>query len=254
MERQREREKLAQEALATARAALDRIFTALREVEAAAGADAASEAERRAQLAATEADYERVEREAFALREEAAVKGAAVAAGSRERKSARAELASLEARFAAASEAAARADARVASAAQALADVQSAYRAATSELASTEARLHTIEELEANLEGHVPGTRAILEAHARKELDGIVGVVSNLIRVDEQYARALDVAFGAGLSNIVTRTAEDAERGIAYLRAREAGRATFLPLDTLGSRAGERSDRVHDSLSQPVPD
>ena len=238
LERQREREKLAQEALATARAALDRIFTALREVEAAAGADAASEAERRAQLAATEADYERVEREAFALREEAAVKGAAVAAGSRERKSARAELASLEARFAAASEAAARADARVASAAQALADVQSAYRAATSELASTEARLHTIEELEANLEGHVPGTRAILEAHARKELDGIVGVVSNLIRVDEQYARALDVAFGAGLSNIVTRTAEDAERGIAYLRAREAGRATFLPLDTLGSRAG----------------
>jgi chromosome segregation protein len=238
LERQREREKLAQQALATARAALDQIFTSLREVEAAAGADAASEAERRAQLAATEADYERVEREAFALREEAAAKSAAVAVGSRERKSAHAELASLEVRFAAASEAAARADARVASAAQALADVQAAYRAATSELASTEARLHTIEELETNLEGHVPGTRAILEARARKELDGIVGVVSNLIRVDEQYARALDVAFGAGLSNIVTQTAEDAERGIAYLRAREAGRATFLPLDTLGSRAG----------------
>jgi chromosome segregation protein len=229
----------AQEALSTARAALDRIFSALREVEAAAGADAASEAERRAQLAATQADYERVEREAFALREEAA--RSSERRGPRqahELEAARTELRALETGFAAARDAAAQADARVAAAAQALADAQAAYRAATSELASTEARLHTIEELEANLEGHVPGTRAILEANARGEFGGIHGVVSNLIRVDEQYARALDVAFGASLSNIVTQTAEDAEQGIAYLRAREAGRATFLPLDTLGERTG----------------
>jgi chromosome segregation protein len=59
-----------------------------------------------------------------------------------------------------------------------------------------------------------------------------------LVRVEESYARALDIAFGASLSNIVTQTAEDAERAIAFLRAREAGRATFLPLDTLGQRAG----------------
>ena len=102
----------------------------------------------------------------------------------------------------------------------------------------SESRLHTIEELEATLEGHVPGTRAVVEAAARGELTGLHGVVSNLIEVDERYARALDVAFGAGLSNIVTATSEDAERAIAYLREREAGRATFLPLDTLAARDG----------------
>ena len=108
---------------------------------------------------------------------------------------------------------------------------------------ASESRLHTIEELEATLEGHVPGTRAVVEAAARGDLTGLHGVVSNLIEVDEQYARALDVAFGAGLSNIVTATSEDAERAIAYLREREAGRATFLPLDTLAARTVTRSAR-----------
>ncbi len=238
LERQREREKQAQAALALARAALDRIFTALREAEAVAAADAASEAERRAQLQATQADYERLEGEAFALREDAARRSERAATHAREAERAEAHLRAQSDRALAAREAAAHADDRVARAAAALADGQAAYRAATSELASAEARLHTIEELEANLEGHVPGTRAVLEAHRRGEFGGIVGVVSNLIRVDEQYARALDIAFGASLSNIVTERAEDAERAIAYLRAREAGRATFLPLDTLGSRAG----------------
>ncbi|HKU81911.1 MAG TPA: AAA family ATPase, partial [Candidatus Tumulicola sp.] len=80
-----------------------------------------------------------------------------------------------------------------------------------------------------------------VEAWQRGELSGIEGVVSNLIAIDERYARAMDVAFGARLSNVVTRTSEDAERGIEFLNRREAGRATFLPLDTLQDRQGRRA-------------
>ena len=143
---------------------------------------------------------------------------------------------SLSARVAAAESRITHAEERAAAAGARLVSTQVALREATGELAGVEARLHTIEELEASLEGHVPGTRAVLEAVSRRELDGIVGVVSQLIRVDEAYARALDVAFGAGLSNIVSLSAEEAERAIAYLRQRERGRATFLPLDVLGNR------------------
>jgi chromosome segregation protein len=121
-----------------------------------------------------------------------------------------------------------------------VAELQTRYRSVASDLAGAESRLHTIEELEATLEGHVPGTRAVVEAAQRGDLHGLHGVVSNLIEVDERYARALDVAFGAGLSNIVTATSEDAERAVAYLREREAGRATFLPLDTLAARDGRQ--------------
>jgi chromosome segregation protein len=246
LEAQRVRERDAQEALAAARSALDRIFTALREVEAAAAADAASEAERRAQLHAAQAEYDRLEREAFALREEASHKSEAAAALALDVERATAAAHDLEARSAAAAADASAAAARVAAAAQALADAQRAYRDATQQVAAAEARLHTIEELEATLEGHVPGTRAVLEAVAKAELRGVHGVVSNLIRVEETYARALDIAFGAGLSNVVTESSEDAQRAVTLLREREAGRATFLPLDMLGNRTGRSPSDVPD--------
>jgi len=118
----------------------------------------------------------------------------------------------------------------------ALAHAESAYREHAGELKAAESRLQTIEELENALEGHVPGTRAAVEAWQRGELVGIDGVVSNLIEIEERYARAMDVAFGARLSNIVTRTAADAERAIEYLNRTELGRATFMPLETLPKR------------------
>lgn len=238
LEGERELERSAQSAVAAARAELDRVFAALREVEALAAAAAASEAERRAQLTAAHADYERLERETDALREEARHKSERAATLAHGVERAREELAVVQARSQGAHETARIADGRVTEAAEALAAAQAALRTAASELAGAEARLHTLEELEANLEGHIPGTRAVLEAQGRGELRGIYGVISNLIRVDERYARALDAAFGGGLSNIVTETAEHAQRAIEYLRANELGRATFLPLDTLGNRAG----------------
>ncbi|MGA7355257.1 MAG: hypothetical protein WBW76_07490, partial [Candidatus Cybelea sp.] len=118
----------------------------------------------------------------------------------------------------------------------------SAARDHSVELRAAESRLHTIEELENSLEGHVPGTRAIVEAWQRGDLRGIEGIVSNLITTDERYARALDVAFGARLSNVVTATSEDAERGVDFLNRTQTGRATFLPLDTLERRQGRELD------------
>jgi len=232
------RESGAQEAVARARTGLDIVFAELRGVDAAAASAAASEAERRVQIDALQSTYERLERDGFALRTDAEGRTEIVAEHVRALEAAQVARAALAARETDARAALAAADEAVAGAAEALAHAEAAYRSATSELAGAEARLHTIEELEANLEGHVPGTRAVLEATSRGRFGGIIGVVSNLVRVDERYARALDVAFGASLSNIVTETSEAAERAIAYLRSNEAGRATFLPLDTLGARTG----------------
>ena len=234
----REREAAATRAVADARGSLDTIYADLRGVEAIVAERAASEAERRARLASTQsdiarlgADIARLDAERERLTARAAETRAALAEcdAAIERFSAEArlqrELATAEG---------ARGDAATTRAAE----LQARYRAVASDLAASESRLHTIEELEATLEGHVPGTRAVVEAAARGDLRGLHGVVSNLIDVDERYARALDIAFGAGLSNIVTATSEDAERAVAYLREREAGRATFLPLDTLANREG----------------
>ena len=241
----RTREAVATQAVADARGALDTIYAELRQVEAIVAERAASEAERRARLASTQSDLSRLTAERARLDAE----GTRLTARSIETRAVLDECDTLIARFErdalAQRELATAEGARGDAAGTRVAELQARYRGVASDLAASESRLHTIEELEATLEGHVPGTRAVVEAAARGDLTGLHGVVSNLIDVDERYARALDVAFGAGLSNIVTATSEDAERAVAYLREREAGRATFLPLDTLAARDGHKLGALH---------
>jgi chromosome segregation protein len=239
LEAAREEELRAQSALSHARGELDTIFTQLREVEAAASAVAARKAERRVQSENARSEAERLEREVEAARARAeqleiACGGATHRFGERERQLAQLETQLLDARGR--HEDAERA---VVQAQSDLSHAMTAHREYASEVAAAQSRLHTIEELENAMEGHVPGTRAVMEAFTRGDLRGLEGVVSNLIETEEQYARAMDIAFGARLSNIVTRTSEDAERAIEYLNVKELGRATFLPLDTLQNRTGK---------------
>ncbi len=239
LEAARERELQAQSALSHARGELDAIFTQLREVEAAATALATRKAERRVQGENARAEAERLEHETAAARvrcEQFEIQAGAATHKFTERER---QLQHLETQLVDARGRVEDAEHAVAQAQTDVAHALTAHREYSSEVAAAESRLHTIEELENSLEGHVPGTRAVVEAWQRGELHGIEGIVSNLITTDEQYARAMDIAFGARLSNIITSTSEDAERAIDYLNRKEMGRATFLPLDTLQNRPGK---------------
>ncbi|HEX3671164.1 MAG TPA: chromosome segregation protein SMC [Candidatus Cybelea sp.] len=243
----RDRELAAAAALAAARGSLETIFTRLRAVEAAAAEFAARKAERRVQAESLRAEAERLDAEERSARDRAeqleiAAGGAIHRESERRRQLAIAEEELLDSRG--------RAEDSDRAATLAQEDVTkalAAHRDHSVEVKAAESRLHTIEELENSLEGHVPGTRAIVEAWQRGELRGIEGIVSNLITTDERYARAMDVAFGARLSNVVTTSSEDAERCVEFLNRKEAGRATFLPLDTLAKREGRTlDDRLSD--------
>jgi chromosome segregation protein len=238
LEAARERELDAANALTAARAVLESVFTQLRDVEAAAAERAAVDAERRVQAETLRAQSEQIDREMQHAREASAkleIAAGTVAQTVRERGQ-RAE--ELEARKRETAERLENAEREASVAQDDLAETLSRHRDATAAVTAAESRLHTIEELENALEGHVPGTRAVVEAWQRDELRGIEGIVSNLVTIDERYARAMDVAFGARLSNVITTTSEDAERCIEFLNRKEAGRATFLPLDTLRNRDG----------------
>jgi chromosome segregation protein len=240
VEAARERELTAQSELAHTRAQLDTIFTQLRQVEASAAEHAAKKAERRVQAENLRSEFERLEREAQVARERAAQ--IEIAAGASTHKYGERErvLATMEAQLLETRARVDEAENEVAQSHEDLNKVLAAHREESGEVKGAESRLHTIEELENSLEGHVPGTRAVVEAMQRGEVAGIEGIVSNLITTDERYARAMDIAFGTRLSNIITRTSEDAERAIEYLTRSESGRATFLPLDTLANRDGRQ--------------
>jgi chromosome segregation protein len=78
-----------------------------------------------------------------------------------------------------------------------------------------------------------PGTKAVLDAGASRQLAGIVGVVAELLETDAAYAQAVDVALGALAHAVVTNSSAAAQAAIEYLRAKNAGRATMLPLDAV---------------------
>jgi chromosome segregation protein len=240
VEASRERELAAQSELAQTRAQLDSIFTQLRAVEAAAAEFAAKKAERRVQAENLRVEFERLEREAQVARERAAQLEIAAGAATHKYSEREPVLADMEAHLVELREAVEKAEREVSLSHEDLNAALATHRDQSGEVKAAESRLHTIEELENSLEGHVPGTRAVIEAMQRGEVAGIEGIVSNLITTDEKYARAMDIAFGARLSNIVTRTSEDAERAIEYLTRSESGRATFLPLDTLANRDGRQ--------------
>jgi len=224
--------------LAQARSALDAAFNALRAFETAAAEKMASEAERRATIASADREITRFGDELGRLRDaRRSIESNAAAARDRFATGER-ELAALERDLEARAAAIAALDVQVQTDSERLDTLQTQFTELHGAVASDEARLHTIEELEHSLEGHVPGTRAVMEASSRSELQGVRGVVSQLLQVDERYAQALDAAFGNGLSHIVVETEADAERAIALLTERELGRATFLPLDGLRARKG----------------
>jgi chromosome segregation protein len=235
-------EDAAESALNELRARLEALFTELRAIDAGAAEAAERRAGRRAQAEALRADVERLQRDERSARERAeTAEITAGAAAHRHGELQRSIVATNEAlRDAAAREAEAE---RVAAAAQnEVGAALAAHRDRLGELTAAQSRLHTIEELENSLEGHVPGTRAVVEASQRGELRGIEGIVSNLVTTQERYAHAMDVAFGARLSNVVTTTSEDAERCVEFLNRKLAGRATFLPLDSLSDRTGRALD------------
>ncbi len=105
-------------------------------------------------------------------------------------------------------------------------------------LGSSVSRLRSLQELQSAYEGYYAGVRAIMQvkSHYPDQFRGVCGVIAELIAMDNEYEVAIEVALGSAVQNVVTDTAKDAEKGIAFLKKHRAGRVTFLPLDILRKR------------------
>ncbi len=99
-----------------------------------------------------------------------------------------------------------------------------------------------LENLERNLEGFSNSVKIVVREAKNGMLSGIHGPVSRVIKVPPEYAVAIETALGAAMQNIVTATEDDAKRAIAFLKRKDAGRATFLPMSTIKGRLLEERD------------
>jgi len=109
-------------------------------------------------------------------------------------------------------------------------------------LQQKKSRLSALKELQKDYEGYFKGVREVLVHYRGKDkINGIHGVMAEKIRVPAEFETAVEVALGSSLQHIITQTDVDARDAIEFLKKNKAGRATFLPLNTIKPARGKDS-------------
>ncbi len=111
-------------------------------------------------------------------------------------------------------------------------------RRSEDEIKIIDSRRKVLEEMKQAHEGYYASVRRLLNdaSHDSSLSSRIHGVVAELITVPKEYERAVEMALGAALQNIIVPTEQDAKYVIEYLRKRDYGRATLLPVSAMRSR------------------
>ena len=98
-------------------------------------------------------------------------------------------------------------------------------------------RVKMLTEMEKLHECYSKAVKLVMGEAQRGSLQHIHGPVADLLKVPEEYTVAIETALGGAMQNLVVDREEDGKAVIQYLKRRDAGRATILPLSSI--RPGE---------------
>ncbi|WIM37740.1 chromosome segregation protein SMC [Paenibacillus sp. PK4536] len=104
-------------------------------------------------------------------------------------------------------------------------------------------RRDTMQEMQEDFEGFMLGVKEVLKASRNSQLHGVHGAVAELITVPEKLELAMETALGASVQHVVMEDEEVSRKAIAFLKQRQLGRATFLPLDVIRPRKMQDNDK-----------
>ncbi|NEW05514.1 chromosome segregation protein SMC [Paenibacillus sp. SYP-B3998] len=116
-------------------------------------------------------------------------------------------------------------------------EAQSMVRKWEQKLDALTSRRDTMKEMANDYDGFMQGVKEVLKAKTRKDLKGIRGAVAELVKVPADVEIAIETALGGALQNIVVETEADGREAIAFLKRRQMGRATFLPMNVIRGRS-----------------
>ena len=106
-------------------------------------------------------------------------------------------------------------------------------RESTAKLDSVSAKTRVFRAMERDFDSYNKAVKMVMQESQRGALRNIHGPVSRLIRTEDQYTLAIEIALGAAMQQIVVNTEADGKAAISYLKRTGGGRATFLPLNTV---------------------
>ena len=94
-------------------------------------------------------------------------------------------------------------------------------------------RIHMLSEMEKLYEGYSKAVKLVMGEARRGQLKGVHGPVAGLLHVPDHCTVAIETALGGAMQHIVVEREEDGKAAIQYLKRRDGGRSTFLPLSTI---------------------
>ncbi len=103
-------------------------------------------------------------------------------------------------------------------------------------------KLESLRNLAERYEGYGNSIRRVMELKSR--VPGIHGVVADIITTKKEYETAIETALGGSIQNIVTDSETTAKQLIEYLKKNKYGRATFLPLTSVGLKGGFSQEKA----------
>ena len=106
-------------------------------------------------------------------------------------------------------------------------------RELTAKLDEVQAKLRVFRAMERDFESFQKSVRTVMQESQRGALRNIHGPVSRLIRTDDEFTVAVEIALGGAVQQVVVDTEADAKAAIAHLKRTGGGRATFLPINVI---------------------
>ncbi len=106
-------------------------------------------------------------------------------------------------------------------------------REQTAKLDSIVAKTRVFRAMERDFDSYNKSVKAVMQESKRGTLRGVHGPVSRLIRTEDDYTVAIEIALGAAMQQIVVGNEQDGKAAISFLKRTGTGRATFLPISTI---------------------
>ena len=111
-----------------------------------------------------------------------------------------------------------------------------------STLESVRTKAQVFRAMEKDFEGYNKSVRQVMQEAKHGALRNIHGPVSQLIRTEDGYTVAIEIALGGALQQIVVGNEQDGKAAISFLKRTNGGRATFLPLSVIQGKLLNEKD------------
>ena len=106
-------------------------------------------------------------------------------------------------------------------------------RVLNGKLDGVKAKAKVFRAMERDFESYQKSVKMVMQEAQRGSLRGIHGPVSRLIRTEDSYTVAIEIALGGAMQQIIVDNEQDGKAAISYLKRIGGGRATFLPISVI---------------------